>query len=97
MRFTATAYCDRGETQSGTQVRHGIIAADPRVLPMGSVVRIEGVGVRPGNYVVSDTGAAVKGRRLDIFMSSCAAAKRFGRRAVTARLIKTAANDRPVP
>lgn len=41
-----------------------------------------------GTYTVTDTGAAVKGHDVDIFMTSCAAAKRFGKRLVTARVLK---------
>src|SRR4051794_5836826 len=38
--FVATAYCVKGQTASGLKVRSGIIAADPRILPIGSIVRI---------------------------------------------------------
>ena len=83
--FVATAYCKDGETQSGLKARPGIIAADPRVLPTGSVVRVDGVGKHSVTYVVEDHG--VKGRRIDIFMRSCRAAKRFGRRVVHVRVV----------
>jgi 3D (Asp-Asp-Asp) domain-containing protein len=83
MRAIATAYCTTGTTDSGTHTRRGIVAADPRLLPIGSTIRIAGLGGRPQSFVVTDTGAAVKGRRIDIFMPSCRAAKRFGRRHVT--------------
>src|SRR3954468_23089852 len=79
MRVTATAYCDHGTTQSGTKTRPGIVAADPRVLPVGSVLRILD-GPHAGVYTVMDTGSAVKGRRIDIFMPSCANAEQFGER-----------------
>jgi 3D (Asp-Asp-Asp) domain-containing protein len=82
MRAIATAYCTTGTTDGGTRTRRGIVAADPRVLPIGSVIRIAGLGARPQTFVVADTGAAVKGRRVDIFLPSCRAAKRFGRRHV---------------
>jgi 3D (Asp-Asp-Asp) domain-containing protein len=80
--MTATAYCLRGLTASGEPVRKGTIAADPRILPMGSLVRIRGRHVH-GNYVVGDSGSAIKGHRIDIFMPSCEQARRFGRQRVT--------------
>lgn len=92
VRMTATAYCDKGITDGGVRTRRGIIAADPRLLPIGTVVRIDGLGARTQTYVVSDTGSAVKGRHVDIFMPSCRAAKRFGRRPV---MVRAAAPDRP--
>ena len=80
--FSATAYCLKGRTAMGHGVRSGLIAADPRVLRLGSSVNIAGGGVN-GTYLVSDTGSRIKGRRIDIWMASCAAARRFGRRTVS--------------
>lgn len=79
--FTATAYCLKGRTASGTGVRRGIIAADPRVLPLGTRINLAGGG-QGGNYVVADTGGKIKGKKIDIWMASCADARRFGRRNV---------------
>jgi 3D (Asp-Asp-Asp) domain-containing protein len=85
----ATAYCDKGVTKSGALARPGTIATDPRVLPIGSVIRITTQGNRyTGTYTVLDTGAAVKGRDVDIFIPSCAEAKKFGKRPVTALVLK---------
>jgi 3D (Asp-Asp-Asp) domain-containing protein len=81
-RFTATAYCLKGRTALGHGVRRGIIAADPRVLRLGSRINL-GAGAYSGSYLVSDTGGAVKGRKIDIWMPSCSEARRFGRRTVT--------------
>jgi len=80
--FTATAYCLRGRTALGHGVRKGIIAADPRVLRLGSQVNL-GAGAYSGNYLVSDTGSRVRGRKIDIWVPSCAEARRFGRRSVS--------------
>jgi len=80
MDVVATAYCLRGTTASGTTVHRGTVAADPRVLPLGSRISIRG---RRGPYVVEDNGGAMKGRRIDIYMPSCDQAKRFGRQRVT--------------
>ena len=79
--FSATAYCLRGKTAMGHGVRRGIIAADPRVLKLGSTVTIN-AGQWSGTYLVSDTGGRIKGKKLDIWVPSCAEARRFGRRSV---------------
>lgn len=79
--YTATAYCLRGRTAMGHGVRKGIIAADPRVLKLGSSVSLS-AGKHSGEYLVSDTGGKIKGRKIDIWMASCAEARRFGRRTV---------------
>lgn len=82
MTMTATAYCLRGITATGVDVRRGIVAADPRVLPMGSRIRVRDSRGANGEYLVEDQGAAVKGRLIDIFMPSCSQAKKFGRQRV---------------
>jgi 3D (Asp-Asp-Asp) domain-containing protein len=80
--FTATAYCLKGRTATGGSVRRGIVAADPRVLPLGTRINLD-AGSYSGSYVVADTGGAVKGRKLDIWVPNCSEARRFGRRKVT--------------
>ncbi len=84
--FVATAYCLKGRTAMGHGVRSGLIAADPRVLGLGSRINL-GAGTYSGNYLVSDTGGGIKGRRLDIWMASCSEARRFGRRNVSVMLL----------
>jgi 3D (Asp-Asp-Asp) domain-containing protein len=79
--FTATAYSLRGRTASGRQVSRGIIAADRRVLPIGTRVRLT-AGSYSGEYLVADTGGAVRGRKIDIWVPSNGEAMRFGRRPV---------------
>ena len=79
--YTATAYSLHGRTASGKPVARGVIAADPRVLPLGTRVRIE-AGDFSGEYVVADTGGAVKGRRVDIWTPTSREAMRFGKRAI---------------
>lgn len=79
--YTATAYSLHGRTATGVAPATGMIAADPRVLPLGSRVRIE-AGSYSGEYVVADTGGAVKGHRIDIWTPTSRDAMRFGRRAV---------------
>jgi 3D (Asp-Asp-Asp) domain-containing protein len=84
--FSATAYCLSGRTALGHGVRRGIIAADPRILRLGSKVNIA-AGAYSGQYLVSDTGGGVKGREIDIWVPSCSEARRFGRRKVTIELL----------
>jgi 3D (Asp-Asp-Asp) domain-containing protein len=79
--YTATAYSLRGRTASGRYVARGLIAADPRVLPLGSRVRLE-AGSMSGEYLVADTGGAVRGRHVDIWIPSARDAMRFGRRPI---------------
>lgn len=79
--YVATAYSLRGRTASGRPVAKGLIAADPRHLPLGSRVRLE-AGSYSGEYLVADTGGMVRGRRIDIWTPSSREAMRFGRRTV---------------
>lgn len=83
MTFVATAYCQDGKTASGVHTDGGVVAADPGVLPIGTRIRVSALkGGRDGIYRVMDTGPRVRGRRIDVFMKSCAEAKRFGRQHV---------------
>ena len=96
LHTVATAYCQKGLTKSGTPVRRGMIAADPELLPLGSVVRVEvPLATRAtGIYTVDDTGGAVKGHHIDIYMPSCARAKRFGRRVAVVEVLD---RGKPLP
>ena len=81
LRFTATGYCKGTTTASGVNVRTGIAAADPDLLPVGSVVQIDRLGAQyNGVYTVMDTGPRVHGRHLDIYIWNCNEALRLGRR-----------------
>jgi 3D (Asp-Asp-Asp) domain-containing protein len=79
--FTATAYSLRGRTASGVSVSRGLLAADRRVLPLGTRVRIE-AGSYSGEYVVADTGGEVRGRKIDIWVPNSDEVMRFGRRPI---------------
>ena len=93
--YIATAYSLRGRTASGMYVTRGIIAADPRVLPLGSRVRIE-AGPWSGEYVVADTGGRIKGRKIDIWTPSSREAMRFGRRSVKLTILSYGGKRKPV-
>lgn len=79
-----TAYCNgcSGRTATGINLRANpnkkVIAVDPRVIPLGSLVRVEGYGVA----IAGDTGGAIRGNRIDVFKSSKKAALNWGRRTV---------------
>jgi 3D (Asp-Asp-Asp) domain-containing protein len=89
LAFSATAYCKGTTTASGVAVRRGIAAADPRLLPVGSVVSLSTGAVEfDGVYTVMDTGPAVKGRLLDLYVWSCHEALAFGRKTVQVTVLR---------
>jgi 3D (Asp-Asp-Asp) domain-containing protein len=87
--FVATAYCKGEVTASGVTPKAGVVAADPRLLPVGSVVQIDAVPDRhDGIYTVLDTGPKVQGRHVDLYMWSCHEALAFGRRQVALTVLR---------
>jgi 3D (Asp-Asp-Asp) domain-containing protein len=89
LTFSATAYCKGTTTASGVRVRTGIAAADPTLLPVGTVVNIATGNTRyDGVYTVMDTGPEVKGRELDLYIWSCHEALRFGRKRVQVTVLR---------
>ncbi|ABR46375.1 3D domain protein [Alkaliphilus metalliredigens QYMF] len=73
-----------GVTRSGTQVRPGVVAVDPNVIPLGTKLYIESTD-GTGNYgyaSAEDTGGAIKGNKIDLYYESRSEALRFGRRTV---------------
>lgn len=78
-RFEATAYSFTGNrTAVGARTRRGIVAVDPKVIPLGTHMFIKGYGYA----VAADTGGAIKGRRVDLFFESNRDAIKWGRRPV---------------
>lgn len=64
-------------TATGTRPKENrTIAVDPKVIPLGSTVYIEGFGY----YIAEDTGGAIKGNRIDVFLVDYNKAKQLGRR-----------------
>lgn len=75
--FTLVAYYQGNITSTGTRPQvNRTIAVDPRVIPYGSKVYIEGYGT----YIAEDCGGAIKGNIIDIYMGSYNECIQFGRR-----------------
>ena len=74
--FTFTHYAPTGNRTATQSVPHieKTIAVDPKVIPLHSIVYIETLGY----FVAEDTGSAIKGNKIDIFVSSKEEAKRLG-------------------
>jgi 3D (Asp-Asp-Asp) domain-containing protein len=95
LRFTATAYCKGTTTASGVNVRTGIAAADPDLLPVGSVIQVYKLGeLYNGIYTIMDTGPAVHGRHIDIYMWSCNEALHLGRRGIAVNVLRLGWNPK---
>ena len=89
LSFAATAYCKGLVTAAGVAAQTGVAAADPTLLPLGSVVQIDAPQTKyDGIYSVLDTGPAVQGREIDIYMWSCHDALSFGRRPVHLTILR---------
>lgn len=83
MTMIATAYtpqCDgcSGIAALGIPARHGVVAVDPRVIPLGTKLYIPGYGTA----IAADTGSAIIGSRIDLCFTSYADAIQFGRRPI---------------
>ncbi|HEX8395389.1 MAG TPA: 3D domain-containing protein [Longimicrobium sp.] len=93
MEMRSTAYCLRGMMRTGVRVRDGMAAADPNVLPLGSVVRVSHPDGRLiGVFVIMDTGGAVRGNKIDLWFSNCGEASDWGMRRVVAEVIDIGRN-----
>lgn len=71
-----------GITASGMRAQVGVVAVDPRVIPLGTRLYIEAVDGSwvYGNAIAGDTGGAIKGNRVDLFFDTYDECIRFGRR-----------------
>src|SRR3982074_753304 len=95
LAFSATAYCKGIVTASGVAVQSGVVAADPELLPVGSVVEIRAPPPQDnGIYTVMDTGPSVQGREVDVYMWSCNEALQFGRRPIHLTVLRLGWNPR---
>lgn len=81
---TATAYAYTGHhTFTGTWPQRGTVAVDPRVIPLGSRIWVEGYGMA----VAEDTGGAIRGNRVDVYLESEVACRQYGRRQTVVRVM----------
>ncbi|PFA67020.1 peptidoglycan-binding protein [Bacillus sp. AFS015802] len=86
-----TASCDgcSGTTATGVNLKENpdakVIAVDPNVIPLGSKVYVEGYGYA----TAADTGGAIKGNRIDVFIPSKDQAVDFGRKTVNVKILET--------
>ena len=95
LQFTATAYCSGTKTASGVNVRSGIAAADPTLLPVGSIVSVVTRASKyDGVYTILDTGGEIKGRDLDLYVPSCEDAVVFGRKDALVTVLRLGWNPR---
>ena len=95
LAFSATAYCKGIQTASGVTAQTGVAAADPELLPVGSVVEIDSLPPKyNGIYTVLDTGPSIQGREVDLYMWSCNEALQFGRKPIHVNVLRLGWNPR---
>lgn len=93
--FSATAYCRGATTASGVAAQKGVAAADPRLLPVGSVIQVDSTDNRySGIYTIMDTGPLIQGRQIDVYVWNCDEALRFGRRLIDLMVLRLGWNPR---
>ncbi|MBR6793400.1 MAG: G5 domain-containing protein [Clostridia bacterium] len=85
----ASAYSEGGTTASGLPCRVGVVAVDPRVIPLGTKVYVETADGKYiyGTAIAADTGGAIKGNKIDLCVHTRAEAYRFGRRTVNVYIL----------
>ena len=85
MVVESSAYCSGNITSTGTKPRWGVIAVDPNVIPYGTKVYIPQFDQV---FVAEDTGSAIRGNKIDIFMNSKSEALNWGRRNIDIYVLK---------
>jgi 3D (Asp-Asp-Asp) domain-containing protein len=81
--FSVTCYDLGGITASGAPVGSNVVATDPRVIPLGTTIWIDGIGER----TALDTGGAIKGNRLDVWMPTYSQCAEWGRQTRAVNLV----------
>lgn len=86
----ATAYLPTdgggdGITATGIRARHGVVAVDPNVIPLGTRVYIPGYG----EAIAADTGGDIIGNRIDVVLEDYGSAMQFGRRTVDVYILSS--------
>ena len=75
-----------GRTATGLPAGYGLVAVDPRVIPLGTVLYIEGYGMA----IAADTGRAIRGHKIDLCYATRQQAIQFGRRKVRVHILRAA-------
>ncbi len=92
-KFMASAYSIEGKAASGSKSYKGTVSADPKVLPLGSKIRVRNAGIYSGEYTVVDTGRKVKGHAIDIYVPSVREARQFGKKQVAVEILVSPAHE----
>jgi 3D (Asp-Asp-Asp) domain-containing protein len=79
LKVDAVAYYLPGKTAIGVPVGKGVVAVDPKLIPLGTKLHVPGYG----KGLAADVGYAIKGRVIDLWFPSTAKARSWGRRTVT--------------
>lgn len=79
MTVVATAYTGDTITSTGTTPKWGTIAVDPNIIPYGTRVYIPQFGM---TFTAEDTGSAIKGNKIDIFMNDDSKVENWGRKTI---------------
>lgn len=79
LRVDAVAYHLPGRTALGVPVGRGVVAVDPKLIPLGTRLYVPGYG----RAIAADVGIAIKGKIIDLWMPNDAAARKWGRKSVT--------------
>lgn len=90
--FVATGYSGNDPEQgtnnitaTGKEVNTGMVAVDPKVIPLGTRIEIKDMGI----YTAEDTGGKIKGNRIDIYFDTKEEAKSFGRQIIWVRILNS--------
>lgn len=85
LTMIATAYTHTGNrTATGTWPAYGTVAVDPGTIPLGTPLYVEGYGFA----VAADTGGAIKGHKLDVFLENEKNARKWGKKAVKVQILR---------
>lgn len=79
LKVDAVAYSLPGSTALGVPVQRGVVAVDPKLIPLGTRLHVPGYG----RGLAADVGYAIRGRIIDLWFPTTAKARQWGRRTVT--------------
>ena len=88
--FVATGYSANDPLQgtsnitaTGKEIKKGMVAVDPKIIPLGTQVEIKDMGL----FIAEDSGGKIKGNRIDIYFETKEEAKDFGRQVIWVRML----------